>query len=93
MSLSLDDVIAVSGIEPATGVHLRQRQLVGQPDFLKCAVTQYLMIAHPATVNIQANPDTSEGCKCPSRFLDFTPRLQIETVKGQFFCTKQSPHF
>ena len=88
MSLSLDDVIAVNGIEPASGVDLRQRQLVGQMNFLECAVTQYLVIAHPATVNIQANPDTSERCKCPSRFSDFTRGLQIETVKGQFFCTK-----
>src|SRR6266516_3185164 len=93
MFLSLDDVIAVSGIEPASRVDLRQRQLVRQMNFLECAVTEKLMIADPTAVCIHSNPDAGEGCQCPACFSNFATRLQIETVKRQFFCAEQSPHF
>ena len=60
-----------AGAEPASGIDLRQGQLVGQLDLLKCAVAEELVIAHPAAVRVQANPDTGEDCKCPARFSNF----------------------
>src|SRR6267143_1978458 len=93
MFLSPEHVIAISRTEPASRVDLRQRQLVGQMDSLKCAVPQKLMITNPAAVCIQSNPGTGQRCKCPARFSNFARRLQIETVKGQFSCPEQSPRF
>src|SRR5438128_432348 len=93
MFFSYEDVLPSSRAEPASGIRLRQSQLVGDLDFLKRAIPQKLMVTDPAAVRIQSNPRTGEGCKCPARFSNFSCRLQVETVKGQFFCAKQSPHF
>src|SRR4030095_1485552 len=93
MFFSCDDVLPGSRAEPASRINLRESELVGQVDFLKRAVAQNFMVADPAAVSIQCNPDTGEGCKCPPCFSNLTRRLQIETVKRQFFYAKQSPHF
>src|ERR1043166_3260439 len=93
MFSSCDDVFPVSRTEPASRIDLRESKLVGHPDFVKRAVAQNFMVADPAAVSIQCNPDTGEGCKCPACFSNLTRRLQLETVKPQFFCAEQSPHF
>src|SRR5438094_10261635 len=93
MFFSCEDVLAVNRTKPASRIDLGQGELVGQLDFLKCAVAQKLMIADPAAVSIQSNPDAGEGCKRPSCFPNFACRLQIKTVKGQFFRPEQPPRF
>src|SRR5882762_2655005 len=91
MFFSCDDVLPVSRAKPASRIDLGEGELVCQLDFLKRAVAQNFMIADPAAVSIQSNPDTSEGCKCPACFPNFARRLQGEPVKGQFLCLEQSP--
>src|SRR5437660_1525135 len=76
-------VLPVSWAKPASRIDLGQGELVGQLDFLKRAVAQKLMIADPAAVSIQSNPDTGENCKCPACSPNFARRLQIETVQGR----------
>src|SRR5581483_1392898 len=93
MFFSCQNVFPVSRAEPASWIDLRESELVGQFDFLKCAVAQNFMVADPAAVSIQANPDTGEDCKRPARFSNFARRFQIETVKGQFSCAEQAPRF
>src|SRR2546423_4272079 len=51
------------------------------------------MIAHPATVYIQAKPQYCETQKYPARFSHPAGRLQIEAVKSQALYLKQAPCF
>src|SRR5437867_11548899 len=93
MFLPCENVFTLCGAEPASRVRLRQRQLVGDLDSLKCAVARIFVKANPAAVCIQTNPRNRESQKSPSRFLNSPARLQIETVKRQFVCREQSPCF
>ena len=93
MFFSRDDVLPISRAKPASRIDLGEGELVRDLNFLKRAVAEYLMISDPAAVSIHSNPDTGERCKHPARFPNFSRRLQIETVKGQFFRPEQSPRF
>src|SRR2546423_374893 len=93
MLFSRKDVLAVRRTKPAGGICLRKRKLVGHVNFLESEVARKLLIADPAGVRIQSNPDESETSERPASLSDFVRRLQIEAVKGQFFGTKQSPQF
>src|ERR1700758_4306585 len=93
MFLSRENILPVGQAEPARRIDLRQGEFVSQLDFLKRSIPQKLMVTDPAAVRIQSHPRKGEGCECPARFSNFSCRLQIETVKGQFFCPKQSPNF
>ena len=93
MLCSLNDVIAVRGIEPARRIELSQGKFIREMDSLKCAAAQKLMVTDQAAVRIQSNPDTREDCEHPARLSELPRRLQIKTVKGQVFCPEQSPHF
>src|SRR5258707_15864832 len=93
MFFSCDDVLPVSRAKPASRIDLGEGELVWHLDFLKRPVAQNFMIADPAAVSIQSNPDASEDCKRTACFPNFACRLQVETVKGQFSCPEQSPRF
>ena len=93
MFFSVENVLPIGRTQPASGIGLRKGKLIWHLDFLKCVIAQKLMVAHPGSVRVQSNPGAGEHCKCPARFSQFAGRLQIETVKGQFPCPKQSPHF
>src|ERR671936_321318 len=92
MFLACDDVLPVGRTEPGSWIELCERELVGQLDFLKRAVAEELVIADPAAVHIQSNPETGEDCKCPSGSANFASRFQTEAIKGPFACPEQFPH-
>ena len=77
--------------EPGTRIWLRQRQLVGDPDFLKGPVALIFVPANPPAVRGQADPQNREAQKSPARFLNLPRRLQNETVEEDILCREQSP--
>src|SRR6266496_2222515 len=93
MFFPLEDALAIDRAEPGSGISLRKRELVRDLQFLKCAIAFVFVIADPTTVRIQPNPNNREGCKSPSRSSNSARRLQIESVKGEFICSEQSPCF
>ena len=63
------DVPAVDRAEPGIGIRPRQRQLVGHPDALEGARARGLVMAHPAAVRVQADPQQREARRRPTRLL------------------------
>src|ERR1043166_3234745 len=93
MFLPIDNVLPVGWTQPPGGISLGKGKLIWYLNFLKRVIAEKLVVAHPASVRGQCNPSAGKDCKCPARFSQFAGKLQIETVKGEFPCPKQSPHF